>query len=222
MYLAIENVKKRFGTKEVLKGASITAEKGSAVGILGMNGSGKSTFFNVLAGISSCDAGTFIIDGKDMFKNKGERSKTVGYVTQTPPLIDELTALDNLKLWYDKRTLMKELDCGVLKMLGINEFLKVRVSRMSGGMKKRLSIGCAVAHKPKVLFLDEPTAALDLLCKKEIALYLESFKNDGGTVLIATHDVQDLPICDKMYILKNGVANEYFYDGDNDALIGNL
>lgn len=222
MNLEIKNIKKRFGNKIVLDSVSVSAEKGTCVGILGVNGSGKSTFFNVLAGISSVDAGSFVYDGVDMFRNKAERSKILGYITQNPPLIDELTALDNLKLWYNKADLKAELSGGVLEMLGVDKFLKVRVSKMSGGMKKRLAIGCAVAHKPRVLLLDEPTAALDLVCKESITKYLEAFKADGGIILIATHDVQDLPLCDNMYIFKNGISKEYNYDGNIENLVGNL
>ena len=94
-------------------------------------------------------------------------------------------------------------------MLGIPEFAKTTVSKMSGGMKKRLSIGCSVAHKPKILFLDEPTAALDLVCKDNIASYLKSFVQDGGIAIIAPHDTAELSICDRLYILKHGRLTEY-------------
>lgn len=82
----------------------------------------------------------------------------------------------------------KELNSGILAMLGIDEFLNVRVSKMSGGMKKRLSIGCAVANNPHILILDEPGAALDLVCKERIYSYLKDFKSKGGIVLISTHE----------------------------------
>ena len=222
MNLEIKNIKKRFGKTTVLKDISLNAKSGTCVGILGVNGSGKSTFFNVLAGISRCDAGTFIYNDVDMFRDKKFRSKTLGYITQNPPLIDELSALDNLKLWYDKNDMKKELSGGVLEMLGVDKFLDVRVSKMSGGMKKRLAIGCAVAYKPEILLLDEPTAALDLACKQSISQYLNDFKNRGGIIMIATHDVQDLPLCDSMYIFKDGFSNSYEFDGSVENLVGKL
>lgn len=220
--LKISDIKKSFGKKRILNGISVCAEEGDCVGIFGVNGSGKSTFFNVLAGISSCDAGSFTFGDVSLFSDKSYRSNVLGYVTQSPPLIDELCAYDNLLLWYDRKSLKRELEDGVLKMLGIDAFLKVRVSKMSGGMKKRLAIGCAVAHKPKILLLDEPSAALDLVCKERIAQYLADFKNNGGIILIATHDVQDIPLCDKMYIFKDGYANEYDFDGNVQNLISSL
>lgn len=222
MSLSINNIKKNYGKKQVLKSISVNVEKGKCVGILGLNGSGKSTFFNVLSGISKCDSGTFLFDGVDMFSDKKSRSKLLGYITQNPPLIDELSGLDNLKLWYNKKSLQAELENGVLKLLGVDEFLKVKVSKMSGGMKKRLAIGCAVAHRPSLLLLDEPSAALDLQCKERIAAYLTQFKANGGTILIATHDIQDLEFCDKIVIFKDGISQQYSYDGDASKLIAAL
>ncbi|MBE6681266.1 MAG: ABC transporter ATP-binding protein [Ruminococcaceae bacterium] len=222
MSLSINNIKKNYGKKQVLKSISVNVEKGKCVGILGLNGSGKSTFFNVLSGICKCDSGTFLFDGVDMFSDKKSRSKLLGYITQNPPLIDELSGLDNLKLWYNKKSLQAELENGVLKLLGVDEFLKVKVSKMSGGMKKRLAIGCAVAHRPSLLLLDEPSAALDLQCKERIAAYLTQFKANGGTVLIATHDIQDLEFCDKIVIFKDGISQQYSYDGDASKLIAAL
>jgi ABC-2 type transport system ATP-binding protein len=93
---------------------------------------------------------------------------------------------------------------------------------MSGGMKKRLTISCAAAHQPKILLLDEPSAALDLSCKAKIGTYLEEFKRQGGLILLATHDVQELPLCDRHYIMKAAVLHPYTYDGNVNALIGQL
>lgn len=136
--------------------------------------------------------------------------------------MEELSARDNLRLWYEKEEMEAALSDGVLAMLGIGEFLNVRVSKMSGGMKKRLAIGCAVAHKPKVLLLDEPSAALDLVCKERISNYLKEFKKEGGTILLATHDVQELPLCDALYILKGGRLEPFAYDGNVHRLVGQL
>lgn len=224
MKISISGINKSFGKDNILNNVTIDASAGECVGILGVNGSGKSTLFNILAGITKCDAGTAVLDGKDIFSDKKTRREMIGYITQNPPLIEELTAYDNLLLWYDKKTMKEQLykNDGVLKMLGVDKFLKVRVSRMSGGMKKRLAIGCAVAHNPKILLLDEPTGALDLVCKESITKYLSDFKKSGGIILIATHDIQDIPLCDKMYIIKKGVSQEYTFDGSISSLTGNL
>jgi len=220
--IKIENVKKKYGKKEVLKNISLEVEKGKCVGILGSNGSGKSTLFGILAGEIKGDDGNFFYNDTELLKNEKERSKILGYVPQNTPLFEELTASDNLRLWYTKKELNYQLENDVLAMLGINDFINVPVYKMSGGMKKRLAIGCAVADNPKILLLDEPSAALDIVCKERISNYLLDFKKLGGTVLLATHDVQELSICDSLYILKNGVLNPYTFDGNVHRLAGSL
>ena len=125
-------------------------------------------------------------------------------------------------LWYDKKAMSQELENGVLKLLGIGEFLNVTVSKMSGGMKKRLSIGCAMAKKPPILLLDEPTAALDLSCKQEIASYLRHYKENGGLLLLTTHDVMELDLCDAWYIIRSGRLEPFAYDGNVQKLVESL
>lgn len=218
----IENIQKKYGKNEVLTDITFSCESGECVGILGGNGSGKSTLFGILSGVHKGDGGRFVHDGVDLLRDEKKRVTTVGYVPQNTPLLEELTAYDNLRLWYDSESMKEALHSGVLAMLGINEFLKVPVYKMSGGMKKRLAIGCAVAHNPKILLLDEPSAALDLVCKERISNYLKDFKANGGIVLLATHDTQELPLCDKMYIIKNGVLEEFEYDGNVHKLVGRL
>ncbi len=214
MEIYINHIAKKFKRKQVLRDISFRAQSGTCIGILGANGSGKSTLLSILAGIQPGDGGEFLCDGTELLHDAKRRSALVGYVPQGTPLIEELTALDNLYLWYDKATLAEELNSGVLKLLGIGEFLKVPVSKMSGGMKKRLSIGCAMASKPPVLLLDEPTAALDLACKESIAAYLRHYKADGGILLLTTHDVMELNLCDEWYIIKDGILEPYTFDGD--------
>ena len=220
--MEITDIKKRYHKNIVLRGASLTVKEGSCVGILGGNGSGKSTLLSVLAGIQRADQGRFLWQGEDLLVNSKLRTKLVGYVPQGNPLLEELTAWDNLRLWYEKSVLEKSLQEGVLAILGIGEFLKTPVYKMSGGMKKRLSVGCAVSGEPRILLMDEPAAALDLICKERIYSYLREFKSQGGRILLATHDVQELELCDSWYILKEGVLTPYEYDGNVHHLVGKL
>jgi ABC-2 type transport system ATP-binding protein len=222
MQLQIEHIQKRYRRKQVLEDISLEATSGQCIGILGANGSGKSTLLSILAGVLPRDGGSFRCDGEDLFKNPRLRSELVGYVPQGTPLIEELSARDNLLLWYSRKTLQKELENGVLKLLGIDEFLKLPVCKMSGGMKKRLSIGCAVAAQPPILLLDEPTSALDLKCKEQIAAYLRHYKQQGGILLLTTHDVLELNLCDAWYIIKDGVLVPFAYDGNLDKLLESL
>ena len=220
--MEIRQIQKNYKKKTVLRDISLTVQEGSCVGILGGNGSGKSTLLSILAGVQKADNGSFLWEGADLFCNEKLRMQLLGYVPQGNPLMEELTAWDNLRLWYEKKDLQRQLESGVLAMLGIPEFIRVPVRRMSGGMRKRLSIGCAVANNPKILLLDEPSAALDFICKERISNYLKDFKAQGGIILLATHDVQELPLCDAWYILKDGVLMPYVYDGNVHHLVGKL
>lgn len=220
--IEIKQIQKKYKKKAVLTDINLDVQEGSCVGILGGNGSGKSTLLSILAGVQKADNGSFLWGGADLFKNEKIREEILGYVPQGNPLMEELTAWDNLRLWYEKDELKKELDGGVLDMLGIPDFLKVPVRKMSGGMKKRLSIGCSVANHPKLLLLDEPSAALDLICKERIGNYLKDFKAQGGSIILATHDVQEIELCDVWYVLKNGMLEPYLYDGNVHHLVGKL
>lgn len=214
MGIELTGIKKSYKQKRVLENVSLEAREGECVGILGSNGCGKSTLLSILAGVQRAEEGRFLYQGKDLIQAYAFRTKVLGYVPQGNPLLEELTAWDNLRLWYDKKTLMRELSDGVLALLGIESFLKVPVRKMSGGMKKRLSIGCVVVSRPKILLLDEPTSALDLVCKGRIHDYLEKYRQEGGILLLTTHDTQEIALCDKCYILKQGCLSPYAYDGD--------
>ena len=222
MKIEIKNIAKKFKKKQVLRDICLTAESGKCIGILGANGSGKSTLLSILAGVQGCDGGSFLCDGTDLLQNSRARSGLVGYVPQGTPLIEELNAKDNLLLWYDRESMKQELESGVLHLLGIRDFLNVTVSKMSGGMKKRLAIGCAMAKKPPILLLDEPTSALDLACKQEIAAYLRHYKENGGLLLLTTHDVMELSLCDAWYIIRDGVLEPFTFDGDVQKLVESL
>lgn len=219
--LKVSGIAKNYGKKTVLRDISFTAEQGECVAIAGANGCGKSTLLSILAGTLKPGAGEFEAFGQDIFRNPKERERLIGYVPQENPLIPELDARDNLKLWYcnSRYDMAEELEKGVLAMLGIPEFLDVKVSAMSGGMKKRLSIGCAVANDPAILILDEPSAALDLVCKASIRQYMEEFKKRKGIILITTHDEDELRICDRLLVMKEGVLSEADPSTHGDALL---
>lgn len=197
--------------KQVLKNINFTVEKGQCIGLIGANGVGKSTLLSILAGIREPDGGQLLYDGKDLFlkENKKLLRKISGYVPQENPLMEELTVFDNLKLWYtDKKRLQKELKEGMLTEFGFEEYLKIPVNKLSGGLKKRVSIACAIADNPEILIMDEPTAALDMLCKQDIMDYIEKSKRNDKIIIFSTHDETELKICDKLYVLRSGELGE--------------
>lgn len=218
--LEIQGLQKSFrrGKKKVLQDVSLQAQGGQCIGILGANGCGKSTLLSILAGIQRPDRGTIRLNGTELPGKKLQKclSSAVGFVPQEPPLMSELSAYDNLRLWYCQSplSLERELQEGFLATLGIPDFLKVPVRHMSGGMKKRLSIGCSIALSPQVLLLDEPGAALDLQCKEYIETYLRKYRSQGNLILIATHEEREIALCDQLFLLKNGILSPLSYEGD--------
>ena len=214
MKITIKDIRKSYRSAQILNGVSIQAEQGSMTCILGKNGCGKSTLLSILAGVERADSGSFLYEQKeenpiDLFRHRSDASHLIGYVPQSTPLLEELSALDNLRLWYTggKKVLRQELEEGVLKDLDIDRFLHKNVRTLSGGMKKRLSIGCALAHHPRILLLDEPGAALDLIAKEQIVTWLKTFCTRGGIVLIASHELGEIENCSRAYILKDGTAS---------------
>ncbi len=205
--LEASNIQLNYGKKQVLRQVSLQAAQSQCIGILGTNGCGKSTLLKILAGVLTPSNGDVCYNGENACKDPEVFVKYAGYVPQDNPLIEDLTVQDNLKLWYtDSKSDMKsELEQGVLHMLNLHTVLKKRVSTLSGGMKKRLSIGCALANRPSVLILDEPTASLDLPCKEEIRSYLRRYLSNNGTVIITTHEEPDLTLCNRLFVLKNGL-----------------
>lgn len=212
--IEIKNIKKNYGRHCVLKDISLNAEPGDCIGIVGANGSGKTTLLSIISGIYKADSGKIFIDGNDIHSSPKTScrysSKYISYVPQENPLIEELSGLDNLRLWYKgKRSeLDRELNEGILHILGIDKYYKKSVSKMSGGMKKRLSIGIALLERPSLLIMDEPSAALDISGKYEIKEYMKYYTAKlNGSIIVASHDQNELSVCNKLYLLKNGVLN---------------
>ncbi len=185
----INNISKSYGKKEILHDISISAESGEAIGILGTNGSGKSTLLSCIA--KAC---------------ANSNDTRIGYVPQDNPLFDELKPIDNIKMWcsLSKNEIISALNEPPLIDMGINNFLDTPVKKMSGGMKKRLSLATVLINKPEVLLMDEPFAALDLPAKQDILSYMQRFCGNGGTIIIASHDEDIFNFCNRVYLLNNG------------------
>ena len=194
--VTVEKVSLKY-KKAVLTDVSINAEKGEVIGLLGLNGSGKSTLLSAIAGLRKPSSGSIKVNGK------------AGFVTQENALIDELTAMDNLKMWtpLSKQDILKELTETELSILKVNEFIDLKVKRMSGGMKKRLAIASVLLAKPDILLMDEPLAALDIPAKNDIINFIDSFRSKGGTVFIASHSEELFKHCSKIYLLQHGVSS---------------
>jgi len=215
----VSGISKAYGRKPVLRDVAFQAAKGQCVGIVGANGCGKSTLLAVLAGALKPDSGEVLYEGKLVWgKAPKAASRTapsarpglVGYVPQGNPLIEELSVKDNLKLWYQagKKSFEKEQKEGLIRSMGLGEYLKTPAGKLSGGMKRRLSLACALMNRPKLLVLDEPGAALDVVYKEEIRRHLRSYLSQGGTVIMASHEEPELALCGRLLLMRGGTLRE--------------
>ena len=200
-----EDIAQVYGRRQILTACTILADRGECVGIAGRNGSGKSTLLQVLAGVRRPHRGTVRYEGRVLSERGSGISRIAGYVPQTNPLIEELSAADNLRL-LSGRIIRKEDP--VLSRLRIGEFFGTKVSRLSGGMKRRLAVASALVNHPPVLVMDEPTSALDLYHKSIIYEELASFTKEGGIVIMATHDIEEMNLCSRLYLITGGSAKE--------------
>ncbi len=205
--IEVKNISKRY-RNTVLDDISFTAEKGQCVGIIGANGCGKTTLLSIMAGVNKAQSGKIyynneLADRKSVFK------KYIAYVPQENPLIDELTTKENLLLWLGSNRKIKDgFENGVLKDLGIDEFLNKQVNELSGGMKRRLSIGISLSNNAPIMLLDEPGSALDIYGKQEVNSYILNYVKNGGTVVMSTHDRDEIDLCTKLYKIEDGILKE--------------
>lgn len=219
--LEVTSLFKSYKAHQVLADVSFTAIPGQCVGIVGSNGCGKTTLLSILAGAVRADKGSIRFHGREAVGHGKVFYEEAAYVPQENPLIEELTVKDNMALWYQgsKRRMEEDLESGAAYMLGISEMLKKPVRTLSGGMKKRLSIACALSNHASVLILDEPGAALDLECKADIRDYLEAYRKGGGTILLASHELPELSLCTDLYLLRKGELKKMDMDLEERALI---
>ena len=220
--LTAEGIYKRYGRREVLKGLDLSVAPGTCAGIIGGNGCGKTTLLSILAGTSKANKGRVCLDNKTLRRNSKAYGEAVAYVPQENPLIGELTVRDNLLLWYkgDKKAMTEDLETGAGALLGVKPMLTRTVDKLSGGMKKRISIACALAGHGRYLILDEPGAALDMECKADIRRYLKTYMAAGGAVILTSHEIAELSICTQLYVLRNGRLEEIINHLSEQEVIG--
>ena len=218
--LQVEHISFSYRKKQVLRDVCFTAKEGDFIGIIGKNGCGKSTLLSVLAGVRRPAGGSVSFEDTPLYTKASVPAETVGYVPQLNPLLPELSVRDNLKLWLrDSELSTKEEREHLYEQMGLMDYFRTPVGKLSEGMKKRVSITSVLQNHPRLLILDEPSAALDLPCKEIIHEQLLSFSRKGGIILFTTHEEAEFSLCTTLYILKDGILVRADDTQDKHALI---
>jgi len=209
MIASMTNIVKRYGSNTALDHMNMTIEKGEVLGLLGPNGAGKSTAIRVLTGLTGADAGEAKLFNKKMKGNAADLKKRIGVVPQDLALYETLPARDNLayfgKLYGVTGAALKDRVGEVLEILGLSDVAKKPPKKFSGGMKRRLNIGCAVMHKPELLILDEPTVGIDPQSRNHILGFIEEMARQGTTVLYTSHYMEEVArLCSRILIMDTG------------------
>jgi ABC-2 type transport system ATP-binding protein len=202
--LQVENLVKRYGDLEAVRGVSFSVEEGEVFGLLGPNGAGKTSTIEVLEGLRVADGGRVSVCGFDPLKNPTELKHEIGAALQSTSLPDKLRVSEALRLFssfYKRGRKPEEL----LKRFGLEEKRNAYYSQLSGGQKQRLALALALVNDPKVLFLDEPTAGLDPQVRREIYDIIEELKREKKTIVLTTHYIEEAErLCDRVAIIDHG------------------
>ena len=203
--IEVEDFSFFYGSKQVLFNIGMTFETNRVTALIGPSGCGKSTLMQIMAGILKPDGGELCYFGKKAAYKSSTFRRFCGYVPQENPLMEELTVQDNLKLWGGSHNAnTKEL----VAQFQLEDLLQTEVSKLSGGMKRRLSIACALVESPSFLLMDEPTTALDLYYKESIHQWMKTYQQKNGIILMTTHDESEIRNADRCLFMDEGKVQE--------------
>jgi ABC-2 type transport system ATP-binding protein len=200
--IEVENLTKRFGRFTAVDHVSFEVHPGEVIGYLGPNGSGKTTTIRMLCGLMTPTEGTARIMGIDVVKNPEAIKPHIGYMSQKFSLYDDLTVLENIEFYAGIYEIPLETEKKriqeILRIAGLENRTATLTADLSGGWRQRLALGCAMLHKPPVLFLDEPTSGVDPVARREFWDLIYEFAANGTTVLITTHYMDEAEHCNRV------------------------
>ncbi|MFY4775665.1 ABC transporter ATP-binding protein [Metabacillus sp. RGM 3146] len=207
--LTVQDIKKSFNKKEVVKGVSFSVEKGESFGLLGPNGAGKSTTISMICGLLAYDSGDILVGGTSVKKNPSEIKKKIGIVPQEIALYPTMSARENLIFWGKMYGLSgskaKKRAEEVLDYVGLKDRAKEKIETFSGGMKRRINIGAALMHEPELLIMDEPTVGIDPQSRNHILETVKELNQKGMTVIYTSHYMEEVEyLCERIGIVDQG------------------
>ncbi|SDJ57265.1 ABC transporter ATP-binding protein [Salimicrobium halophilum] len=217
----VENVSKQYGSIQALENIDFQIEEGTCFGLVGPNGAGKSTLMKILSGILLDFEGDIQVNEWKVSKDRSKIKQQLGYIPQEICLEETLTAYDNLMLFgtlygLKKKELHKRID-EVLEQIGLVHRAKNKVVTFSGGMKRRLNIGCALLHNPSIIIMDEPTVGIDPQSRNSIFSIIHQLKEAGSTIIYSSHYMEEVEqLCDSIGLIDKGELVEF---GRMEALL---
>src|SRR5678816_2442759 len=205
----VENIIKTYGKKKevaALSDISFTVPQGELFGIIGPDGAGKTSLFRILTTLLLADSGKATVDGYDVVKDYKEIRKRIGYMPGKFSLYQDLSVEENLNFFATIFNTSIEENYDLIKdiYVQIEPFKKRKAGKLSGGMKQKLALSCALIHRPSILFLDEPTTGVDAVSRKEFWEMLKGLKRQGITILVSTPYMDEAGLCDRVALIQNG------------------
>lgn len=209
MIIQVSNLTKKYKNITAVNDLSLRINEGEIFGLLGPNGAGKSTTINTILGLLTQDSGKIEIMGHDMSRPSKEVKSNIGYVPQDLAFYEEMSAYTNVKYWAKlyglKGREVEKATKEALEFTGLWERRKDKAKGYSGGMKRRLNIACGIVHKPKILFMDEPTVGVDPQSRNNIRESIRKLNQSGTTVIYTSHYMEEVEeLCNRIVIIDNG------------------
>ncbi|MBP6064009.1 MAG: ABC transporter ATP-binding protein [Bacteroidales bacterium] len=219
--VVVDNVKKCYGQVIALKGVSFSAHKGEIFGLIGPDGSGKSTLFKIMTTLLLPDSGTVEVAGYDVLKDYAEIRNIIGYMPSKFSLYKDLSVEENMKFFATlfKTTIQENYYLVKDIYSQIEPFKKRKARNLSGGMKQKLALSCALIHKPSVLFLDEPTTGVDPVSRKDLWTMLKKLSEQEITIIVSTPYMDEAKLCDRIALIKEG---EFMKIDTPDGIVNSL
>lgn len=206
--IRIQDLHKNYGQVWAIAGVSQTIQSGQIYGLLGPNGAGKTTLIRLLIGSTKPTSGQMSVLGFDPVRQKRALRRLIGYMPQTPALYDDLTARENIRFFtraHRIENISQKVDW-VIDFVGLSDRAHDQVYKFSGGMKQRVSLACALVHEPQLLFLDEPTSGIDPKLREAFWQHFRQLADDGVTIILSTHQMDEAMNCDRLAVLHRGVV----------------